>query len=59
MLQLFLIFFGTRFEVLKEAKIHNAVWVRTPCSLVHAYECFGGVFCVYLHRSSKDGGSKS
>jgi hypothetical protein len=33
-LQLFLLFFATRFEVLTLVRIHNAVWVRTPHSLV-------------------------
>jgi hypothetical protein len=32
------IFLGAVFEVLKEL-IYNAVWVRTPYSLVHGYEC--------------------
>jgi hypothetical protein len=41
-LPLFFIFFGTRFEVLTVVRVHNAVWVKTPCSLVHGYE--------YLHR---------
>ena len=30
-----------RIEVLTVVRIHN-VWVRTPYSLVHGYECFGG-----------------
>ena len=31
-------------------RIHNVVWVRTPCSLVHGYECSGGAFWASLHR---------
>jgi hypothetical protein len=54
---LFFIFFGTGFEVLTVVRIHNAVWVRTPYSLVHGYECFGGAFSVCLRRQSEDGGS--
>jgi hypothetical protein len=38
MLHLFFIFFGKRFEVLTVVIIHNAVWVRTPCSLVIVLE---------------------
>jgi hypothetical protein len=30
--------------VLTVVRIHNAVWVMTPCSLVHGYECFGAPF---------------
>jgi hypothetical protein len=30
---------GTGFEVLALVRIHNEVWVRTPYSLVHGYEC--------------------
>jgi len=37
----------------------NMVWVRTPYSLIHGYECFEAVFCVYLGLPSKDGGSIS
>lgn len=48
-LQLFFIFFGTEFEVLTVLMFHNAVWGRTPYSLVHGYECFRGAFWVYLH----------
>jgi hypothetical protein len=33
-LQVFLLFFGTRFEVLTPVGIYNAVWVRTLHSLV-------------------------
>jgi hypothetical protein len=33
----------------------NAVWVRTLCSVVHDYECFGGTLLVFLHRQSEDG----
>jgi hypothetical protein len=58
-LQLFLIFLGTRVEVFKVDRIHNAVWFRTPYSLVHGYECFGGAFWAYLHRLSEDRGSMS
>jgi hypothetical protein len=49
-LQLFSIFFGTGFEVLKVVRIHNAIWVRTLYSLVV------NVLCPF-HRPSKDGGS--
>jgi hypothetical protein len=35
--------------------IHNAVWVRTPCSLIHGYECFGEQFWVCLYRLLEDG----
>jgi len=58
--QLFLIFVGTEFEVLTVVSIHNVVWMWTPYSLAHSYECFGGAFFwVCLHRSSRDGGSIS
>jgi hypothetical protein len=40
-------------------KIYNAVWVRTPCYLVHGFECFGGALWVCLHRQSEDGDSVS
>jgi hypothetical protein len=53
----FIIFLGTVFEVLKVLTIYDAVWVRTPYSLVHVNECSGGSFWVYIHRQSKDGGS--
>jgi hypothetical protein len=59
MIHLFFIFFGTGFEVPTVVRIHNAVWARTPCSLVHGYEYFGGAFWVCLHRHSEDGGSMS
>jgi len=58
-IHLFLIFLGTEFKVLTEVRICNAVWVWTPCSLVHGYECFGGAFWACLYRLSKDGGSIS
>jgi len=59
-LHLFLIFLGTEFEVLTVVRICNVVWVWTPYSLVHGYECFGGAFfCVCLHSLSEDGGSIS
>jgi hypothetical protein len=51
--------FGTGFEVHTVVRIHNAVCVRTPRSLVHGYECFGGAFWVSLHRQTEDGGSMS
>jgi hypothetical protein len=35
MLQLFLIFFGTGYEVLILLRILDEVWVRTPCSVVY------------------------
>jgi len=38
-------------------KIHNVVCVRTPYRLVPVYECFGGLFWVYLHTLSEDGHS--
>jgi hypothetical protein len=44
MLHLFFIFFGTGFGVLIVERIHNVVWVRTTCSLVHGYACLGGAF---------------
>jgi hypothetical protein len=58
-LHFFFMFFGTGVEVLTVVRIHSAVWIRTPCSLVHGYECFGEEFCVCLHRQSEDGGSMS
>jgi hypothetical protein len=58
-LQIELVFFGTGFEVLTVMRIHNAVWVRTLCSLVHGYECFAGPFWVCLHRQLENGGSTS
>jgi hypothetical protein len=42
--QLFLIFFGTGFEVFTVVGINRVVWVRTSCSLINGYECFGGAF---------------
>jgi len=42
--QLFLIFLGTGFEMFTVVRIHNVVWVWTPCNLVHGCECFGGAF---------------
>jgi hypothetical protein len=42
----FLIFFCTGFEVLREVRTYNVVWVRTPYSLVRGYECSGEVFWV-------------
>jgi hypothetical protein len=53
----FFIIVGTGFEILKVVRIHIVGWVRTPFSLVHGYECFGGAFCVCLHRASEDGDS--
>jgi hypothetical protein len=44
MLHLFFIFFGAGFEVLTVVRMHNVVWVNTPCSLVQGYEFFGGAF---------------
>jgi hypothetical protein len=52
-LHFFFIFVGTGFEVLTVVKIHMAVWVRTPCSLVHDYECFGGAFWAVFTGSWK------
>jgi hypothetical protein len=52
-LQLFLIFLGTGFEVLTVVRIHNVVWVRILYSLVCGYICFGGAFWPYLHRPSE------
>jgi hypothetical protein len=40
-------------------RIHNVMWVRTPCSLVHGNEGFGGAFWVCLRRQLEDGGSMS
>jgi len=40
----FIIFFGTGYEALTEARIHNMVWIRTLFSLVQGYECLGGTF---------------
>jgi len=59
LLQSFLILFGTRFEVLTVVTIHNVVWVMTPYSLLHGYECFAGALWAYLHRLSEDGGNMS
>jgi hypothetical protein len=46
---------GIGMEVLTVVRIHNAVWFRTPCSLLHDYECFGGALLICLHRLSEDG----
>jgi hypothetical protein len=43
----FTCFFGTVFEVFTVIRIHNVVWFRTPCILVHGCEWFGGVFWVF------------
>jgi hypothetical protein len=40
--QLFLILFGTGFEMLRVVKFHDAVWGTTPYSVVRGYEYFGG-----------------
>lgn len=37
----------------------ECIWVRTLCSLMHAYEGFGGTFSVCHHRQSEDGASMS
>jgi hypothetical protein len=37
----------------------SAVWVWTPGSLVHGFECSGAAFWVCLHRHSEYGGSTS
>ena len=37
-------------------RIHNAVWVRTSYNLIHGYKYSGGVFRIYLHGPSEDGG---
>jgi hypothetical protein len=42
------------FKVLTVVAIDIAVWFRTPCCLVHGYECCGGAFLVCLHRQSED-----
>jgi len=47
--QLFFIFCGTEFEVLTVVMFYNAVWVRTPYSLVHGYKYFREAFWVYLN----------
>ena len=54
-LQFLLIFLGTGLEVVIVVWINNAAWVRTPYSLVHGYECFGGEFWMYIYRPLKDG----
>jgi hypothetical protein len=41
-LQLFLIFFGTGFEVLTVTRIYSVVWIRTPYRLVNGHVRFGG-----------------
>jgi hypothetical protein len=51
--RMLLVFFGIGFEVLRVVGIHIAVWVRTPCSLVDGYECFGRAFWAYLQRRQK------
>jgi hypothetical protein len=53
-LQLFLIFFGTGYEVFILLKILNEVWFS---SLVYGYECSGGAFWILLHR--ENGGKMS
>jgi hypothetical protein len=53
-LHLLFIFFDTGFEVVR---IHIAVWISAPCSLVHGYGYFGGSVWVCLHRQSEVGGS--
>ena len=37
---------GAGLEVLRAMRIRIVVCVRTPCSLVHGYECFWGDCCV-------------
>jgi hypothetical protein len=54
---LLLIFVGTGFEVLSVVRTDIAVWLRTLCSLVYAYESFGGAFYVCFHKQLEDGGS--
>lgn len=44
----------TGLEALIVVWIPIAGWIRTPYSLVHDYECFGGAFSIYLYRPSKD-----
>jgi hypothetical protein len=58
-LHVFIIFFGTEFEVLTVVRIRNVVWVRTLCSHVRGYECFGRAFWGCLHRHLEDEGSIS
>jgi hypothetical protein len=41
--------------VLRGVRIYNMVWVRTPYSLIHGYECFEEAFWVSLGWLSKDG----
>jgi hypothetical protein len=48
-----LVSFGTL--VLTMVKSHNVVWVRTPCSLVHGYQCFGRTHGLSLYTPSEDG----
>jgi hypothetical protein len=58
-LQLFLIFFGTGFEVPKLVRIYNVVCVRTPCSLVHGLWMFCRSIWICPHRPLEDGGNMS
>jgi hypothetical protein len=57
-LQLFLIFFGTGFEVLTVTRIYSVVWIRTPYRLAHGHVCFGETIWSELHRLSEYGYSK-
>ena len=54
---MFLIFFGTGFEVFKVMRIHNAISVRTSHCVVPTCECFEGSLSACLHRLSRDEGS--
>ena len=47
-----LIFFGIGFEVLKEVRIHNAVWVRVWYIVVNVLEEFSG--CIFTGRRKMD-----
>jgi len=50
----YLVSFGAL--VLTVTKFRNVVWVRTLCSLVHGYQCFGRTFGLNLYTPSEDGG---
>ena len=52
--KLFLIFYGTGFEVFKVMRVYNAVWVRTLYHLVYSSEYFVKAFWAYLCRLSRE-----
>jgi len=37
--------------VLKVERIHNALWIMTPYSLVHGFESLEGAICVWVFTS--------